>query len=237
MGKPFEIRKEILLEATPEQVWEAVATESGLAAWFMPVPIDLDSEIVTSNEPGRRLGIRMPASPDGSFHASDYRIESAGPGRSVLRFAHSGFTGDDWSEDYEEITGYGWDMYLHTLSQYFEHFAGLPAHYVEAEAPEASADETLWPRLLTAMGLPDGAKEGAGVRFNLPGFGAVEGVVDYAASTFVGLRAPSALIRFHGRSRLGMPVAVSMHVYVSTSFDTEGAQRAWESWLAPVFEM
>ena len=235
MGKPFEIRREVPLEATPDEVWKAIATSDGLAAWFMPMELDLDSPIVTSNEPGRRLGIRMPPGDDGSFHAFDYRIESAGPGSSVLRFAHSGFTGDGWSDDYEALTGAGWDMYLHTLSQYLTHFAGLPAHYVEAEGPPASADESLWPRLLTAIGLPEPVKEGTGVRFDIPRFGAAEGVVDYASPTFVGLRAPSALIRFHGRAGLGMPVAVSLHVYVKTDYDTAGAQHAWESWLADVF--
>lgn len=235
MGKPFEIRREVSLEATPEQVWEAIATGAGLATWFMPMEMDLDSPIVTSNEPGRRLGIRMPAGDDGSFHAFDYRIEAPSPGTVVLRFAHSGFTGDGWSDDYETLTGFGWDMYLHTLSQYLTHFAGLPAHYVEAEGPPASAEEELWPRLLVAIGLTEPVKEGTGVRFDVPTLGAVEGVVDYATPTFVGLRAPSALIRFHGRGRLGMPVAVSLHVYVKTDYDVAGAQRAWESWLAGVF--
>lgn len=235
MGKPFEIRKEISLEGTPDQVWEAIATGPGLAAWFMPMELDLDSPLVTSHEPGRRLGIRMPSSPDGSFHAFDYRIEAAGPGQVALRFGHSGFTSDDWGDEFEAITGAGWDMYLHTLSQYLAHFPDRPAHYVEAEGPPASADDQGWPRLLAAIGLAEPVKEGTGVRFDLPAFGAVEGLVDYTASTFLGLRAPSALIRFHGRGRLGMPVAVSMHVYVSTSYDVEGAQRAWQTWLAGVF--
>jgi hypothetical protein len=235
MGKPFEIRREVPLEATPDQVWEAIATGPGLAAWFMPMELDLDSPVVTSNEPGRRLAIRMPAADDGSFHAFDYRIEPAGPGNVVLRFVHSGFTGDGWSDDYETLTGAGWDMYLHTLSQYLAHFAGRPAHYVEAEGPAASTDADLWPRLLAAIGLTEPVKEGTGVRFDVPTLGAVEGVVDYATPTFVGLQLPSALIRFHGRSRMGMPVAVSLHIYVSTDYDIEGAQRAWESWLAGVF--
>ena len=235
MGKPFEIRREVQLAATPEQVWKAIATEDGLATWFMPMELDLDSPVVTSNEPGRRLGIRMPPGEDGSFHAFDYRIEPAGAGRVVLRFGHSGFTGDGWNDNYEALTAAGWDMYLHTLSQYLTHFAGLPGHYVEAEGPPASADASLWTRLLAAIGLAEPVKEGTGVRFDIPRFGAAEGVVDYATETFVGLRAPSALIRFHGRSALGMPVAVSLHVYVSSSYDVEGAQRAWESWLAGVF--
>jgi uncharacterized protein YndB with AHSA1/START domain len=232
MGKPFEIRKEIALDAAPEAVWEAIATGPGLTAWFMPMEIDPDSPMVTSHEPGRRLGVRMPTEADGSFQAFDYRIEAAGPGSAVLRFVHNGFTSDDWGEHFETMTGFGWDVYLHTLSQYLIHFAGRPAQYLEAEGPSASADDAAWPRLVAALGLTEPVKEGTGVRFELPGF-PVEGVVDYVAPTFVGLRAPHALIRFHGRSRLGMPVAVSQHTYLET-FDSSSAQRAWESWLAAV---
>src|SRR5207245_4854505 len=84
MGKPFEIRKEIPLNATPEQVWEAIATGPGLTAWFMPMEVDADSSMVTSWEPGRRLAIRTPSAPDGSFQAFEYRIEAVGQGSTVL---------------------------------------------------------------------------------------------------------------------------------------------------------
>ena len=234
MGKPYEIRKEIPLDATPEAVWEAIATGPGLAAWFMPMEIDPDSPAVKAHEPGRRLSVQLPEGPDGSFHAFEYLIEAKGPGSAVLRFVHSGFTSDDWGDDYETITACGWDMYLHTLSQYLSHFAGRPAQYLEAEGPPASADEAAWPRLIAALGLTEPIKEGTGVRIELPAFGAVEGTVDYVALSFVGLRAPHALIRFHGRSRMGMPVAVSQHTYLET-FDNASAQRAWESWLASAF--
>jgi uncharacterized protein YndB with AHSA1/START domain len=234
MGKPFEIRKEIPVDATLEQVWEAIATGPGLTAWFMPMEIDPDSSMVTSWEPGRRLGIRTPSEPDGSFQAFDYRIETGGSGGTVLRFAHSGFTSDDWGDEYDVMTSAGWDMYFHTLRQYLAHFAGRPAVYLEAEAPPASAKPEAWPRLITALGLTEPVEVGAAVRFDLPGVGAVEGVVNYATPSFVGLRAPLALIRFHGRARIGMPVAVSQHTYVTT-FDTASAQRGWEAWLAGVF--
>jgi len=234
MAKPFEIRKEIALEAGPEAVWQAIATGPGLAAWFMPMEIDPDSPMLTSHERGRRLAIRMPTGPDGSFHAFDYRLEAAGPGSSVLRFVHSGFTSDDWGAEFETVTASGWDMYLHTLGQYLTHFAGRSAQYLEVDGPPASADDAVWPRLVAALGLADPVKEGTGVRFEVPGLGPVEGVVDYVAPTFLGLRAPHALIRFHGRGRIGMPVAVSQHTYLAT-FDGHSAQRAWESWLAGVF--
>lgn len=31
----FDLRKEITLDATPQQVWEAIATGPGIDAWFM----------------------------------------------------------------------------------------------------------------------------------------------------------------------------------------------------------
>jgi hypothetical protein len=238
MGKPFEIRRDVTLGASPDQVWQAIATGAGLAAWFMPMEVDPDSPMVTSWEPGRRLGVRTPAGEDGSFQMFDYRIEGGGPfstaDGTVLRFSHSGFAGDDWGDNFEAVTGQGWDMYLHTLSQYFNHFAGKPALYLEAEGPAASAEPGAWTRLVGALGLAEPVKEGAGVRFDLPGVGPVEGVVDYATETFIGLRAPLALIRFHGRAALAMPVAVSQHTYVAT-FDVASAQRGWEAWLAGVF--
>ena len=108
-------------------------------------------------------------------------------------------------------------MYLHTLGQYLAHFAGRPAVYLEAEAPEPSAKAEAWPRLIAALGLTEPVEVGAAVRFDLPGFGAVEGVVDYVTPHFVGLRAPLALIRFHGRAPIGMTVAVSQHTYCPPS--------------------
>jgi hypothetical protein len=234
MGKPFDIRREVELDATPEAVWEAIATGPGLAAWFMPMEIDPDSPMVTSHERGRRFAVRMPSEADGSFHAFDYRIEPTGPGGTVLRFSHSGFTSDDWGDEFETMTAFGWDMYLHTLSQYLVHFPGRAAQYLEADGPPASADDTLWPRLVAALGLTEDAEAGTRVRLDLPGVGPVEGIVDYLAPSFVGLRAPHALIRFHGRGRIGMPVAVSQHTYLET-FDGRSAQRGWESWLAGVF--
>jgi hypothetical protein len=234
VGSPFEIRRAVSLPAPPEQVWEAVATGDGLAAWFMPMELDPDSSMVTSWEPGRRLTVRTPPEKDGAFHTFDYRLEPAGPASTMLRFLHHGFTGDAWGEHFEAATGSGWDMYLHTLGQYLTHFPGRPAVYLEAEAPPASAEADAWTLLITALGLSDPPELGAAVHLALPGVGAVEGIVDYASPTFVGLRAPLALIRFHGRALLGMPVAVSQHTYLTT-FDVDSASRGWEAWLAGAF--
>lgn len=230
MPKEFKITKEVLLEATPEQVWESIATEAGLAAWFRPAPVDPASEMVVAWEPGRHLAIRTPAAGDGSMHAFEYLIEARGGGSTVLRFVHSGFAADDWSEEYEPLTSGGWDMYLHTLAQYHAHFPGRRAVYVEAEGPASSAAPEAWPILADALGTGRPAEPGSDVRIELPGTGPLHGVIDYATKNFIGLRTPDALIRLHGRWKLGMAVAISHHAY-SDSFDAEATKHAWKAWL------
>ena len=230
MPKEFKITKEVLLEATPEQVWESIATEAGLAAWFHPAPVDPASEMVVAWEPGRHLAIRTPAADDGSMHAFEYLIEARGGGGTVLRFVHSGFAGDDWSDEYQPVTSGGWDMYLYTLAQYHSHFSGRRAVYAEAEGPASSAAPEAWPILVGALGTGGPAELGSDVSIELPGAGPLGGVIDYATKNFIGLRTPDALIRLHGRWGRGMAVAVSHHAY-SDSFDAEATKRAWNAWL------
>jgi uncharacterized protein YndB with AHSA1/START domain len=40
MPREFEIRREVELPATPEQVWEAIATGPGNAAWLFPAEVE-----------------------------------------------------------------------------------------------------------------------------------------------------------------------------------------------------
>jgi uncharacterized protein YndB with AHSA1/START domain len=35
MGHPFELEQQAVVDATPEQVWEAIATGPGLESWFL----------------------------------------------------------------------------------------------------------------------------------------------------------------------------------------------------------
>jgi hypothetical protein len=230
MPGEFEIAKEILLAATPEQVWETIATEAGLAAWFQPSPVDPSSDLVVAWQPGRRLAIRIPPAPDGSVHAFEYLIEARDGGKAILRFVHSGVMGDDWNDEYQSITSGGWDMYLQTLAQYHRYFAGRPAVYFEAAGPASSATPAAWESLIEAL-TREPAQIGAAIRVELVDADPAEGVIDFVSPDFVGLRTPDALIRFHGRSALGLTVAVSQHAY-TRDIDAERTRMAWESWLA-----
>jgi uncharacterized protein YndB with AHSA1/START domain len=233
MARKFELQRELALDATPEQVWAAIATGPGLAAWFMPMEVDPDSGQVVAWEPGKRLAIQTPTAGDGSTQAFEYLIETQGDGTAILRFVHSGYLGEDWGDEYESMTAMGWDMYFHTLAEYFTHFAGLPATYVEAEGPPSSGQAGAWPLLVAALGFTEPVEPGGPVRVELAGAGPIDGVVDYVTPNFIGLRTADALIRFHGRAPIAMTVAVSHHAYGEV--DAAQLAHAWASWLAGAF--
>ncbi|MFC4005243.1 SRPBCC domain-containing protein [Prauserella oleivorans] len=228
MGREFELCKEVELPASPEEVWEAIATGPGLAAWFMPMEIDPDGARVESWDPPHKLTIRTPAAEDGSTNAFEYLIEGRAGGSSVLRFVHSGILGDDWSDEYEGMTSSGWDMYLFTLAQYLRHFSGRPATYVEAEAPAGGG----WERLRRLLGQ---VRLGGQVAIDLPGGPRILGEVDYLTEKFIGVRTPDELIRFHERSALGLPIAVSDHHYGEPTAQERSAE-SWRRWLAAAMD-
>lgn len=237
MSSNFEIRKEIELEATPEQVWHAIATREGQTAWS-PDPDAIEREgMSVEQDPPRRLAVRTPAEANGAFHAFGYLIEAREGGVTVLRFVHSGFLGDDWSDEfnYEEMTSYGWDMYLHTLAQYLTYFAGRPATYVEAQAPMNSAAKEAWPVLEKALGLTSAPELGDSVRLVPEGLRPISGVVDYVepGEDFLTVRADDGLYRFHSLAPMNLPIAVGHYIY--REIDQEKEQEAWRAWLERTF--
>ncbi|HEV7899295.1 MAG TPA: SRPBCC domain-containing protein [Planosporangium sp.] len=245
MAREFELRKEIELDASPEQVWEAIATGPGITSWFMTHEVepreggaivlsvgDFTAEsVVTGWDPPKRFAARGGA--DGSGQAFEYLIEGREGGSTVLRFVQSGFLGDDWETEYEAMS-HGWDMYFHTLAQYLTYFPGRTAMFVLAEGPQSSAEERAWSVLLAGLGLTGAVTRGDRVRLSPDGLPPMEGVVDYTGPTFLGLRTTDGLYRFHGRAMLGMPVAVGHHIF-SSDMDQAQAGAAWQSWLSRVY--
>jgi uncharacterized protein YndB with AHSA1/START domain len=236
MDREFRIEKEIELAATPGQVWDAITTAAGSESWLWPTPGDLGPEVplVATWEQPEHLVVRMPAAEDGSAQAFEYVIQARDGGTAVLRFVHSGVLGDSWEGEDPELTGHGWDMYLDTLAQYFLHFAGKPASYVCANAPDSSISATAWPALLEALGLGGAPAVGEPLKLSLPGAGPVEGIIDYARSTYLGIRTADALYRIHGRMPIGLPIAVAAYVY-GRPVDRDALRDAWTAWLAGVF--
>lgn len=207
----FEIRREVALPAAPEEVWRAIATREGQAGWFMTfdeAPDEAADGI--TEEPPHRLEQRF------GTQAIEYVVEAASGGTSILRFVHSGIREADWGDEWETMTGSGWDLYLFTLAEYLRHFPGRPAVYVEVEAP---ASTEAWKNVLAAFGDP---REGDPVDTPVG-----PGVVDRRMETYLGIRTETALVRFHERSLIGMPLAVGHH----ETADATGVEDTWTTWL------
>jgi uncharacterized protein YndB with AHSA1/START domain len=247
MPREFELRKQITLQATPEQVWEAIATGPGIDAWFMgrneiepreggrtamTIGPSTEEGTVTAWDPLRRFAYQGGYPESGTFMAFEWLIEGRDDGTCVLRLVQSGVLGDDWESEYDALDK-GWDMYLHQLAQYLAWFRGRAAAPVLAVVPDGGAFEQILPRLYDGLGLDGPASEGDKVRLTPEGLDPIEGVVDYVTSEALGVRSEDGLYRFV-RGPNGM-VAVGHHLYAD-GVDADEAERAWQGWLDRVFE-
>ena len=136
MTHPFEVREEITVDATPEEVWEAITSGPGVDSWLMGrTHVDsasktstfdmfgqVSSSRITAWEPGRHYATQENQNPDGTFMAMEWLIESGDGGGTVVRFVHSGLLGDDWEAEYNGPS-VGDRAYLKKLAVYLEHFA------------------------------------------------------------------------------------------------------------------
>ena len=119
MTHPFEVRNEITVDATPEQVWEAIASGPGVDSWLMGrTEIDSGSKTstfsmfgevsgssITAWEPGHRYATQEDKNPDGTFMAFEWLIESRdGGGGAVVRVVHSGLLGENWEAEYNGLS-------------------------------------------------------------------------------------------------------------------------------------
>jgi hypothetical protein len=228
MGREFEVRRKVDLPGTPEQVWEAISTEAGLASWLFPEGV---GEGVQAWEPPHHLAVRVEG--EGWFNALEYTVEGRAGG-ATLRYVHSGIFDDaGWEDQYDAVSQHT-DFYLHTLGQYLAHFAPRTASYVGdvpggISGPEASMAPDGFDRLKAALGI-DSVAEGDRLAVDIGG--PVEGVVDYARGSFVGIRTGDGLYRFV-RGFDGT-VAVGHHLFADV--DAEEAERAWQAWLSRVFD-
>ena len=245
MPREFELRKQVELDASPEQVWEAIATGPGISSWFMG-PHEVQPRVggtikltigdfseqatITAWDPPKRLAYRGDAGADGSFHAMEYLIETREGGSTVLRFVHSGFLSDDWGAEYEDMTSYGWDKYLHTLAQYLRYFTGRPGIFVYAEGPPTAEGQDGWTMLTEGLGLTGPVSTGDRVRLTPEGLAPIEGVVDYVFPEFLGVRGSDGLYRFQGGSH---QLGVGHHLFAA-DVNGEEAAAAWQAWLSRV---
>jgi uncharacterized protein YndB with AHSA1/START domain len=242
MAHPFELTEEIDLEATPEQVWAAIASGPGIDSWFMghhqvagheggrnamSILGFTNESTTTAWEPGRRYAYRTDEAPDGTFMAFEFLIEGRDGGSTVLRYVHSGMLGDDWEAEYDGLRK-GTSLYLRTLAVYLKHFGGRTAAYTMFLPSSQVLDETVaWRAFLDAFSI---GPESDRARLDIDGLDPVDGIVDFASEpVYLEVRTDDGIYSLiHGYTGA---VVVQYHDF-GGKVDPAKLENAWQAWLA-----
>jgi uncharacterized protein YndB with AHSA1/START domain len=236
MGKAFEHNVELSVDASPEHVWEAIATGPGIDSWFMgrtevePGTIVRTAfggftpeQPVTAWDPPRRLAYGSEPAPDGRFVAYEFLVEGREGGSAVIRAATSGFLpGDDWEAEYDAMTK-GMPMFHRTLVEYLNHFAGRTAAPITVFGPPVTDWAAAWTSLFRALNI-----NGDAVSITVPGLPPAYGVVYFSNPHTIGIRTSSALYRF--LRGFGGQMVAAHHIFAGD--DTE---YVWQRWLDNIY--
>lgn len=243
MTHEFQISKEVSLESSPDEVWEAIATGPGIDSWFMgrnkvdagagKMTTDLGGFAIESDvtawEPPTRFAYRSDL-PDGTFMAFEYLLEGRGGGSTTLRMVQNGILGDNWEFEYQALDE-GWVLYLHTLDQYLQHFQGRSSVTIPGQAGPRGSEQEAWDILVKGLSLQGTPAEGDRVRLAVAGTAPADGVVDIVrAPYFLGVRTDDALYRFSGR---GGAMTIGHHIFSEVSQNE--AEQAWQGWLTQIY--
>jgi len=137
---------EVPLEATPEQVWDAVTKSEELTSWFAPEATVTPGEggkVVLSWgpgcegtapiriwEPGKRVGW-VEGEGMANPKVVEFQIEPAASGTgTTLRLVHSGFgEGAEFDSEFDSVYG-GWHTFFAMLQYKLARFPGAPTRNV-----------------------------------------------------------------------------------------------------------
>ena len=150
MTHPFRIETSVEIEATPEEVWEAITTGAQLDGWWIGAPNQVEPRLggkvrqnfggevsestITAWDPPHHFVDEGTPGPDGVVHAMEFTLEGRS-GTTTVRFVHSGFLGDDWESEYDALAE-GDPMYIHQLAEYVRFFRGRPVAIIEHFQPD-----------------------------------------------------------------------------------------------------
>jgi uncharacterized protein YndB with AHSA1/START domain len=243
MGRAFEGRNEAEVPASPEQVWDAIATGPGIDSWFMgrnevepgqggTVRMAFGQytpeSTVTAWDPPHHFAHRSEEAPDGRFIAYEFLVEGRDSGSTVLRMVASGFLpGDDWETEYDAMTK-GGALFFSTLVTYLGHFAGRTATPITVFGPLVTDWPHAWSVLHRELGLAGTIAEGDRVRFTPDELGEIDGAVYHTNPQALGVRTGDALYRFI--QGLNGPMIASHHLFAG-GIDQGHTEQAWRGWL------
>jgi uncharacterized protein YndB with AHSA1/START domain len=249
---PYRLEFSVEVPGTPEQVWKAIATATGMSAWFLPTQMEereggslhfamgpgmgSDGQ-VTGWDPPRRLvydedwAALMGKDPEAlSPLTSEFLVEAQSGGTCVVRVTTSGFgTGAAWESEFWDDLAPSWIPFFDNLRVYLSHFPGQEATQLEVTASHPADAEALWSVLHDALGLGD---EGAVVTVR-----GTTGTVERVAERQVLIRltepVPGMLSVFTFGTGDGKAIAgVRGYLFSADAADyVRREEPAWQAWL------
>jgi uncharacterized protein YndB with AHSA1/START domain len=252
-----EIRLEVELPGTPEQVWEAVASGPGISAWFVRAELDgreggeltldfgsgmVERSRVTVWEPPSRFGYASSAEGPRAL-AMEFLVSAREEGGCEVRLVNSGFGGGaEWDGELEAMTR-GWRLFLANLALYLTHYRGQPCASIIVNGVAEPPRETALARLAGALGLPAAPALGEPVETDgdddVPWLaGEVVRVTDEMLTLL--LRAPAPGTAFVAAEGDGSQIWTSAYVYLFGADAAAVAAREtprWEAWIAGRFPL
>lgn len=238
------IEKQIELDATPEEVWNAVTTRQGTALWFVPhefhppeggVGACVVSDFGSGNTSEATVlewedGKRYSAQADGQTEIVEYIVEGRDGGGAVLRLIHSGIQGEDWEAEYHS---HGWDGFLRNLQRYYEHFRGRPPANVSVIAFSALDKDGIWERFDRALGIQRPVEVGDTITLAPEGMDPITGEVELSLEAILGVRSERGWHMFSGDGAWGM-INV-LHYLYGEGIDADAETAAWQRWADGLF--
>jgi uncharacterized protein YndB with AHSA1/START domain len=143
----YRMERTYEVTATPEQVWDAIATADGISAWMVPTRLDpriggevsfdlggfQSTGVVSDYTPNRRFALEEPWPVAGHMPTADrdlssvtpiateFLIESASGGTCVIRVVTSAYgSGADWEHEFFTEMATDWGAMLDGLPTYLD---------------------------------------------------------------------------------------------------------------------
>lgn len=251
------VEMNIEVPGTPEQVWQALATGPGNAAWFTACEIeereggaiafhfgpDMASRgrVTTWQPPHRFCYEEIGWSGEAPPLATEIVIEAQAGGTCRVRMVHSLFTErDQWDDELGSMER-GWPSYFEILKVYLRHFAGMRSSYLRVTGDHTGPAMAAWAALRQAVGFVDAAE---GTHWQAKGTpplaGAIERVNAQAdhGEFLLRLDAPGPGVALVGAFTWGgrTQVAISFYFYGETEPATIAREEpAWQAWMREHF--
>jgi uncharacterized protein YndB with AHSA1/START domain len=176
--KPLRVEIEVEIAATPEQVWDAIASGEGISSWFMPTDLepgeggaivthmgeDSSPGSITGWDPPRRLTFEEPQWAELAGHpgalvtplTTEFLVEARSGGTCVVRVTASAFgTGAEWEHEFIDDMATYYRPYFDLLRIYVEQFPGQHAvrREVQVDLSDAVPVDDVVPAAARSLGV------------------------------------------------------------------------------------